>query len=302
MDRQQSERKRRPQALGPEARSVADRLQQLSVGEAERVLERAIDLQVNSPGIDPADTLSTDVLARIAAELDIDQHHLQQALLEELFRVEIEEPGWLDRLIAPDAITAHGPVLGDTESVRRILDDWMVNHEGMRKRAENAAVTAWEKDQGFGAFVRKAMRMSRGKRTLRTAAGVTSAVRSATDDQQVVVLEADTSNLRRLALALLAGAAAAGGAVAVASGAVDPSGFGLDNAWAGAATTAILGGGVLIGIKMWAQRIRTGLARALDAIRSPHLIERGTSLPSAVRRWVDHVRGVAEKIRDDYRR
>ena len=58
----------------------------------------------------------------------------------------------------------------------------MINHEGLRKRAENVALTAWEKDQGFGAFVRKAMQMSRGKRSLRTAAGVTSAVRQATDE------------------------------------------------------------------------------------------------------------------------
>ncbi len=254
------------------------------------------------PGSCTSTRNSSSSSARIAKELDIDQRHLQQALLEELFRVEVQAPGLLDRFIVPQAITAHGPVAGDVATVRRIVDEWMVNHEGMRKRAENAAATAWEKDQGFGAFVRKAMQMSRGKRTLRTAAGVTSAVRPATDRQQVVMLEADTSNLRRLALGLLAGAAVAGGAVAVSTGVVDASGFGLDNVLAGAGLTAVLGGGVLLGVKMWAQRIRDGLGRALDAIRSPHLVERGTSLPSAVRRWVDQVRGAAQDMRDDYRR
>lgn len=302
MEREQSARRRPAPELGPDARRVAERLQQLSVGEAERVLERAIDLQVNAPGADPAETLNTDVVARIAAELDIDQRHLRQALLEELFRVEVEEPGLLDRLIVPDAITAHGPVGGDQQSVRRTLDDWMINHEGMRKRAENAAATAWEKDQGFGAVIRKAMQMSRGKRALRSAAGVTSAVRPATDEQQVVVLEADTSNLRRMALSLLGAAALAGGAVAITTGAIDPSGFGLDNTLAGLSTTALLGGGVLIGVKMWAERIRQGLGRALDAVRSPHLVEKGTSLPSTVRRWVDQVRGTADDIRNEYRR
>ena len=34
----------------------------------------------HGPGADPSDTLDTDMLARIAAELDIDQRHLQQAL------------------------------------------------------------------------------------------------------------------------------------------------------------------------------------------------------------------------------
>lgn len=302
MDRQRSEQRRRANELGPDAERVAERLQQLSVAEAERVLERAIDLQVNASGADPADTLDTDVLARIAAELDIEPHHLQRALLEELFRVEVEEPGFIDRLLVPAAITAHGPVAGGAAEVRSVVDAWMINHEGMRKRAENAAATAWEKDQGFGAFVRQAMRMSRGKRRLRSAAGVTSAVRPATDDQQVVVIEADTGNLRRLAVGLLAAAAAAGGAVAVGTGALDPSGFGLDNVAAGAATAGILGGGVLLGVKMWAQSIRDGLARALEAIRSPHLVQRGTSLPSTMRRWVDQMRNVADDIRDDYRR
>ncbi len=301
MDRRESTP--RPESHGPtpEARRVADRLQELSVEEAERVLERAIDLQLDAPGADPADTLDTDMLTRIAAELGIDGHHLQQALTEELLRVEIDEPGALDRLLVPQTLAAHGVVPGDAAAVRLVVDAWMANHEGLRKRAENAARTTWEKDQGFGAFVRRALRMSRGARALRTAAGVDSSVRAVADDQQVVVLEADTSNLRRLAVGLLAGAAAAGAVVAGTSGAVDPTGFGLDNLAAGAAAFAVLGGGVLIGMKMWARRIRDGLGRALDAIRSPHLVDMGTSVPRAVRRWVDQLRRIGGDVRDDYR-
>lgn len=302
MDRQQNRRPGPPRELSAETRRIADRLQQLSVDEAERVLGRAIDLQVNAPGADPSGTLDTDMLARIAAELDIDERHLQQALLEELLRVETEAPGLLDRLLVPSAMTNHGPVAGDTAAVREVVDAWMVNHEGLRKRAENSAISKWEQDRGFGAFVRKSLKLSRGSRSLRTAAGVTTAVRPATDDQQVVVLEADTSNLRRLAVGLLAGAAAAGVAVTAGSAAVDATGFGLDNVLAGAGTFVLFGGGVLIGVKMWANRIRDGLGRALDAIRSPHLVERTTSVPSTVRRWVDQIRGVADEVRDEYQR
>jgi len=298
------EQDRRPQPSGElssDARRVADRLQELSADEAERILQRAIELQTRAPGPDPAGTLDTRMLEQVADELDIDRRHLQQALLEELLRVQVAEPDWLDRLIVDDVMTAHGVAHGSPAQVGAVVDAWMVNHEGMRKRAESAARTVWERDRGFGAFIRKSLRMSRGKQALRTAAGVETAVRPATEDESLVVVEADTSNLRQLALGLLAGAAGLGVAVAAGTGAVDASGFGADNVAAGLATTAVLGGGVLIGVKMWAHRVRDGLHRALDAIRSPHLVDKGTSLPSTLRRVVDQFRGVGGDVRDDYR-
>jgi hypothetical protein len=291
----------RPEELSDDAKRVADRLQELSADEAERILQRAVDLQTRAPGPDPTGTLDTQMLQQIADELDIDRTHLQQALLEELFRVETEHPTWLDRLVVDDAISGHGAAPGEVRAVREVVDAWMTNEEGMRKRAENSSRTVWEKDRGFGAVARKFLRLSRGSQALRTASSVTTAVRPATDDQQVVVIEADTRNLRRLALGLLAAAGGIGVAVAASSGAIDPNGFGLDNVAAGAVTTAVLGGGVLIGVKMWAQRIRDGVARAIDAIRSPHLVDRGTSLPSTLRRFVDQFRRVGVDVRDEWR-
>lgn len=301
MERERASRRESPPELSADARRVADRLQELSADEAERILQRAIELQTRGPGPDPSGTLDTKMLEQIPDELDIDRRHLQQALLEELLRVQVEEPDWLDRLVVDDVMTVHGLVAGSPAGVRTTVDAWMINHEGMRKRAENAARTAWERDRGFGAFVRKSLRMSRGSQSLRTSSGVETSVRPATDDEQLVVIEADTSNLRRLALGLLAGAAGLGVAVAAGTGALDASGFGVDNIAAGATTAALLGGGVLIGIKMWAQRIRNGLARALDAIRSPHLVDKGTSLPRALRRAVDQLRRVGVEVRDDYK-
>lgn len=291
----------RPQELSDDAKRVADRLQELSADEAERILQRAIELQTRGPGPDPTGTLDTRMLEQVADELDIDRTHLQQALLEELFRVETEDPTWLDRLVVDDAISGHGIAPGDVRAVREVVDAWMTNEEGMRKRAENSSRTVWEKDRGFGAVARKFLRLSRGSQALRTASSVTTAVRPTTDDRQVVVIEADTRNLRRLALGLLAAAGGIGVAVAGSSGVIDPGGFGLDNVAAGAVTAGVLGGGVLIGVKMWAQRIRDGVARAIDAIRSPHLVDRGTSLPSALRRFVDQFRRVGVDVRDEWR-
>jgi len=278
-----------PHPLSDDATRVAHRLQELSVDQADRILRRAIELQVRAPGPDPAATLDTRMLEQIAEELDIDRTHVQQALLEELFRVNIAHPGPLDRLIVAAAITAHGAAPGSVAEVRRVVDTWMEAGEGMRKRAEDPSRTVWEQDKSFAAFARRVLRLSRGSQRLRSAAAITTSVRPATDDRQVVVVEADTSNMRLLALGLLAGAGVVGAAVAGVTGAVDPGGFGVDNVAAGVATVVGLGGGVLIGVKLWARRIRNALARAIDAIGSPHLIERTGSLPTSVRRLVDEL-------------
>jgi hypothetical protein len=265
--------------LSPEARLVADRLQQLSVPEAERVLERAIELETAAPGTGPGTAISTEMLARIAAELDIDVAHLRQALVEEMFRVQVEEPDLVDRLIAPRKVSVHGPVAGTEAEIRAVIDAWMGGREGMRKRAEDRSRTAWERDRSFAATIAHALSSSRGPGTLRKAAAVTTSVRPATDTEQVVVVEADTTNLRRLAIGLLAGAAATGAIVAGAATAFDPSGFGVGEAVAGLGTFAVLGGGVLIGVKMWARQMKDAVDRVLDAVRSPHLVAQPVTLP-----------------------
>ena len=50
-----------------ELSAIADRLQQLSVGEVERVLERAIELQTEAHGGAQRELLDTDTLGRIAS-------------------------------------------------------------------------------------------------------------------------------------------------------------------------------------------------------------------------------------------
>lgn len=265
--------------LSPQARLVADRLQQLSVPEAERVLERAIELQTAAPGAGPGSAISTEMLARIAEELEIDVAHLRQALVEELFRVHVEEPDLIDRLVAPDTVSANGPVPGTEAEVRAVIDAWMGGHEGMRKRAEDRSRTVWERDRSLASTIAHALSSSRGPGTLRRAETVTTSVRPATDVEQVVVVEADTGNLRRLAIGLLAGAAATGALVAGVGAAIDPSGFGVGPAAAGLGTFAVLGGGVVIGVRMWAGKMQDAVTRVLDAVRSPHLVARQAVLP-----------------------
>jgi hypothetical protein len=176
----------------------------------------------------------------------------------------------------------------------------MASHEGLRNRTENSVRTEWEKDGSLLTSARMKLRMSQGSGALRGVSRVTHAVRPVTDDRHLVSIEADTSRLRHLAMGLLAAGTAAGVAVAGASGAVDASGFGLDNVLAGAGVAAVVGGGAWLGVRIWAKRVRDALTRAADAVANPHLIRRIESVPRMVRRFFDQVRGLGDDVRDEW--
>jgi len=258
-------------AIPPEVtEALADRLHQLSVPEAERVLERAIALQAQAQSPN-ADTIDSEMLGRIAAELSVDPAHLSQALAEELLRLDTEEPGWIDRLIGPEGVAAQAIIPGDPARVRAAIDNWLGTHEGLRKRSESVSGTRWERDPALLTTARMKLRMAQGSGTLRGVEEVTTVVRPATDTQQLVRIAADTGRLRRRGIQLLVAAAAVGGVVAAAG--AGPDGFGWNDIAAGAAVTAITGGGVLLGIRMWVNRIKEAVGRAVDAFANPDLVD-----------------------------
>jgi hypothetical protein len=248
---------------------LADRLHQLSVAEAERVLERAIALQSAAEMATP-NVIDTEMLGRIAAELQVDPVHLRQALAEELLRLDAEEPGWLDRLIGPQGVAAQALISGDAAQVRAAIDNWLARHEGLRKRSETVSGTRWERDPNLATAARMALNMTQGSGRLRGVDGITTTVRPATDTHQLVRIEADTGRLRRRGIVLLAAAALLGGLVTV-GGTVD--GFGWQDVAAGAAFTAVGAGGVFLGIRMWVNRIKEAVGRAVDAFANPDLVE-----------------------------
>ena len=288
-----------PSAPSDGAAGVADRLQKLSVEEAERVLQRAIQLQSEAPDGTEPELFDTEMLGRVADELDIDQAHLRTALTEELLRVQGDDPDWLDRLLVAGSVSERRVVPGELSSVHDVVDFWMSKHEGLRKREENPARTIWEKDESLVTTARVKLRMARGSGALRTSGRVESAVRPVGADRQLVTVEADTGNVRRMAIGLLVASAAAGAGVAGATGAVDGA-FGLDNVAAGAAITGLLGGGIVLGVRMWASRLRSGLKRAVDAVANPQLLSQADTLPGALRRWFGQWRSLGKDIGDEW--
>jgi len=274
---------------------VAERLQQLSTGEVERVLRRAIELQTDTEYGAGEAGLDRASLRRVAAEIGIDPDHLEAALTEELLRVQVDNPGLIDRMLAPRRTAVRNAVEGDPAVTREALDRWLGYHAGMRKRSESATGMSWERDASIVATARMKLRAAQGTEALRTTAGVRDDVRPLEPGRQVVTIEADTSNVRRIALAWLAGIAVAGGAAAAV-------GLGnettvIDNVGMGLGVLALGGGSVVLGVRMWMERIRKALHRAVDAAANPQFLEATDPVTRGIGRILDMWRGADRNSR-----
>lgn len=280
----------------PEVDAVTERLQQLSSNDVERILERAIALEMEAT--QPSrNALDVDALGRIADELGIERQHLQRAMAEELVRIEEEDPGFLSRHLMPKSIAESRTVAAAPDRVRAVLDYWLSTQEGLRKHAGNVAGSRWHRDGSPVATIKAAFNMTQGDGSLRSVRSVSDAIKPLGVGNQVVSIEADTSNLRSLALGLLAGSVAVGAAAAGVSAGLDPTGFGLDNILTGVGVTALAGTGVILGFRMWAQKLRRGVARVADAVAHPHLVQAVQSVPQRISRFIDQFRMIGREMR-----
>lgn len=281
----------------PPARDVvSERLQQLSSDDVERILERAIALEAEAsrPG---ADSIDADTLGRIADELGIERRHLRQAMAEELLRIEEEDPGWLSRNLMPRSIAESRTVAASPDKVRAVLDYWLSTHEGMRKRTGNLDEATWHRDGSPLVAIKTALKMTQGDGSLRSVRSLSDSIKPLTVGNQVVSVEADTSNLRQLAIGLLVGSGLLGAAAVGVSTGLDAGGFGVDNVAAGVAVTALTGGGVWLGFRMWGQKLRRAVARVADAVAHPHLVKVAESVPQRLNRFLAQLRMIGEELR-----
>jgi hypothetical protein len=280
----------------PMADAVSERLQQLSSGDIERILERAIALEMQSS--DPGrNTIDADTLGRIADELGIERRHLRRAMSEELVRIEEEDPGWLSRNLMPNRIAESRTVAAAPDRVRAVLDYWLSSQEGMRKRSGGPESATWYRDGSPLTSIKTALNMTQGDGSLRSVRRLTETINPLSVGNQVVSIEADTSNLRQLAVGLLIGSGFLGAATVGISTGFDPGSFGADNIAAGVGVAALAGGGVWLGFRMWGQKLRRAVSRVADAVAHPHLVQVSQSVPQRLSRFVDQIRTMGEEFR-----
>ena len=235
----------------------------LSVEEVEAIIRRATELQAEDDFSLP--TLDEEALHRVARELGIQSGNLRRAIAEARTSLIRPEPSLLDRILAPPSVTESRVVYGDREVVESRLGEWMTRQEGLRLRRKDRDGGVWEKDPHIVTRVRMGLRLGRGSRVLRNSRKVTHRIQSIRDDEQALALEAETHTIKSVGavgLAALGAVASTGAAYGIAVGAPE---IAVPAAVAGLALT---GTGVILGVRMWVNKIREGLRRVLDGVSS----------------------------------
>ena len=235
----------------------------LSVEQIEAIINRATELQAEADFSLP--TLDEDALHRVARELGIQPGHLRRAIAESRTSLIRPEPSLLDRILAPLSVTESRVVHGERDVVEERLGEWMTRQEGLRLRRKDRDGGVWEKDPHIVTRVRMGLRLGRGSRVLRNSRKVAHRIQSIRDDEQALALEAETHTIKNVGaagLAALGAVASAGAAFGIASGVPEiavPAAIG---------GLALSGAGVIVGVRMWVNRIREGLRRVLDGVSS----------------------------------
>lgn len=260
--------------------ATTDRLDQISQGQLERILKRAIELQQDEDWKWGHEYDQSD-LESIAVELGIDPQFVRKAAIEERTKSALTslEPAPLtplEKFLAPNRMAAQARAGGTRREVQRDVGLWMRRHEGLRPRRLTDDGAVWDKDTGIASALRRGLKVSQGTGSLREMSDVEHSVTSLADDEHVVTIEADTSVINKVA----AGIAAGGAALAVGTGIAVASSMG----GSGLANLAEFSGGFLgvmalnAGIaltvaKSWASSVRRGLQRAVDGVTHPQLYE-----------------------------
>jgi len=236
----------------------------------ERILQRAAELQAGERDITHG--LSSDEVLALGREVGIPDRYLQQALLEERVRVDVEPGGPWERIAGPAIVVAQRAVPGTPEQTQRLLLRWVEQNELFCVQRQQPGRVVWEPVGGLAAAVRRSAAAISSKRPfmLSRADTISATILPLGSERSHVALSA-TSRRARAELvgggAALAAAGVAGTGVLVVLGALLPAAI--------AVTPLGLVAGYVTARRYRdaRQRIQVGLERALD-----HL-EHGSARP-----------------------
>lgn len=258
-----------PEREGRAHDDLVRRLDALSNEDTQRVLERAIRLQMEKRD---ATGLSRDQIARIAGELGVEPDALDRAFREEAAQGSVTRPAREARVL-PRLIVGRVSVDGTETEVAEEVMAWMEGEEGLRGVARTGDGVVWEKDTRWTTTARMAMG-TEGTASLRGMPTVQHRQISVDGNRQVVEIEVDTARIRLVATSVGAGLSVLGVATGVGL-AVGLDGNDLAQFLTGLLPGVGLGAGVaVITAKAWGESIKHGVQRALSGIAHPELHQR----------------------------
>ena len=227
----------------------------------ERILQRAAELQAAEHDIGHA--LTPDEVLALGREVGIPDRYLQQALLEERVRGDVEPAGPWARMAGPASVMAQRSVPGTVEQAERSLLGWVERNELFRVQRQQPGRVVWEPMGGFAAAVRRSSAAISSNRPfmLSRADTVSATILPLGPGRSHVVLSATARRARAELVgggAAIAAAGVAGAGILVVLGAVLPV------ALAVAPVGLIAGYATARRYRGARERLQLGLERALD--------------------------------------
>lgn len=163
----------------------------------DRVLARAAELQIETPGADPSELLSEDQLLEIGKEVGLSRTMLTQALAEERSRLVIpDNGGFVSSIAGPAIATASRTVNGTVADVLFALDGHMRTEECLQVQRRFHDRTVWEARGGVLGAVRRGLNVSGRGFQLCKAETVAATVVPVDEKKVVVRLDADLRESR----------------------------------------------------------------------------------------------------------
>ncbi|HEY8257223.1 MAG TPA: hypothetical protein VIG08_06165 [Gemmatimonadales bacterium] len=227
----------------------------------ERILQRAAELQAGERDIGQA--LSPDDVLALGREVGIPDRYLQQALLEERTRVDLDPSGPWERVAGPSTVMAQRAVPGTVEKAERSLLGWVEKNELLCVQRQQPGRIVWEPVGGMAAAFRRSTAAIRSLPPFMLS-------RADTVSATILPLGTERSHVVLSATARKARAELVGGGAAIAAGGVAGTGLlvvlGALLPVAIAVTPVALVAGYATARRFRAalQRLQLGLERALD--------------------------------------
>lgn len=249
---------------------------QLSSGELEAVIRRAVELQAREAEGGPGEGLTESELIRIGRELGLSPAHVQQALAEVRSRPSPEREGWFGRGFGDAAVLSSRHVSRSAESVRRELEVYMRDRECMVVQRRLPDRTVYVQASGVVAAVSRAAQRVGSRYPPLGARQIEVAVQPVDENSCFVSLAVDLSGQRTglAAGGLLGGGGAGGITAAMAAIAIAPP--------AALVGVPLLIGAVLSARAIYSQlteRMRVQIESLLDRLEHRELLPPGGTWP-----------------------
>ncbi|MEX0768909.1 MAG: hypothetical protein WD029_10600 [Microthrixaceae bacterium] len=185
---------------------------------AERVMHRAIELAGDQDFSPAAEGMSEQAMIEAAAELGVSVSVVQQAAAEERVGLLVNSRQRGDALLGPAKITVSRIVTGEPQTVLEAVDSWLRKTVSLRRVRFDSSCASYKRRTDFAASAERTVRSLSGTEDvprvqLLNVTTTAVAVPGGSEQQgALVVLQADMSSERSVAVASGVGIAALGSA------------------------------------------------------------------------------------------